>query len=78
MATELEQCEQHAMKLSIKEKALLIKRLIQGLDELDEQKLEKLWVEEAARRFNEFEAGNIKARPAKDVFCDARARLQEV
>ncbi len=70
MATELDQCEQYAMKLPLQERALLIKRLIQGLDELDEQKLE--------RRFNEFEAGNIKARPAKDVFRDARTRLQEL
>jgi hypothetical protein len=48
------------------------------LDELDEQKLEQLWVKEAARRFNEFEAGNIKARPVRDVFRDARTRLQEL
>ena len=78
MATELDQCEQHAMKLPLQERALLIKRLIQGLDELDEKKLEQLWVQEAARRFNKFEAGNIKARPSKDVFRDARTRLQEL
>jgi len=78
MTTELEQCEQYAMKLPMQERAILIKRLIEGLDVLDEQKLERLWVQEAARRFNEFEAGNIKARPEKDVFRDARTRLQEL
>jgi len=78
MATELEQCEQYAKKLPLQERAVLIRRLIEGLDELDEQNLEQLWVQEAARRFNEFKAGNIEARPAENVFRDARTRLQEI
>jgi hypothetical protein len=78
MATELEKCEQRAKNLPLKERALLIKYLIEGLDDLDEQNLERLWVQEAVRRFKEFKVGNIKARPAKEVFCDARARLQEL
>ena len=78
MATTLEQCEMNAKKLPLRERALLIRRLIEGLDELDEQNLEQLWLQEAARRFKEFKAGNIKARPAKDVFGDARTRLREL
>ena len=78
MATTLEQCEQNAKKLPLQERALLIKYLIEGLDDLDEQNLEQLWLQEAARRFKEFEAGNIKARPAEEVFRDARARLKEL
>ena len=46
--------------------------------DLDEQNLERLWVQEAARRFREFEAGNIESRPAKEVFSDVRVRLQEL
>ena len=78
MATELEKCEQRAKNLPLKERALLIKHLIEGLDDLDEQNLERLWVQEAARRFREFEARNIEARPAKEVFSDVRVRLQEL
>ena len=78
MATELEKCEQRAKNLPLKERALLIKHLIEGLDDLDEQNLERLWVQEATRRFKEFEAGNIEARPAKEVFSDVRVRLQEL
>ena len=78
MATTLEQCEQKAKKLPLQERALLIRRLIEGLDELDERNLEQLWVQEAARRSKEFEAGNIKARPAKEVFADARGKLKEL
>ena len=77
MPTELEKCEQQAKHLPLQERALLIKRLIEGLDELDEQDLERLWLQEASRRFQEFKAGNIKARSSADVFRDARARLQD-
>jgi len=78
MATELEQCEEYAKKLPLQERALLIKRLIEGLDELDEQNLERLWVQEAARRFKEFKAGNIKAQSAENVFRNVRTKLQDL
>ncbi len=78
MAIELEQCEEYAKKLPLQKRALLIKRLIEGLDELDEQNLERLWIQEAARRLKEFKAGNIKARSAENVFCDARTKLQDL
>ena len=67
MSTELEKCEQQAKDLPLQERALLIKHLIEGLDELDEQDLERLWVQEASKRFQEFKAGNIKARSSNDV-----------
>ncbi len=76
MPTKLEQCEQQAKKLPLQDRAALIKRLIEGLDELEEQDLERLWVNEASRRFQEFKAGNIQARSSEDVFREARVRLQ--
>lgn len=76
MPTELEKCQQQAKKLPLKERAMLIKALINDLDKLDEKDLEKLWIKEASRRFQEFKAGNIKARPASDVFYNVRTNLQ--
>ena len=76
MPTDLEKCEQLAKHLPLQERALLIKRLIEGLDELDEHDLELLWFKEASRRFKEYKAGDIKVRPAVDVFHDARTKLQ--
>jgi len=74
----LKKCELQAKHLPLQERAQLIKHLIEGLDELDEQDLELLWIQEAARRFQRFKDGDIKARPSKDVFRDARTRLQEL
>jgi len=72
MPTTLEKCQQQAKNFSIKDRAVLIKALI------DEANLEKLWIKEAFRRFQEFKAGNIKARPGTDVLHDARKKLKEL
>lgn len=78
MSTELEKCEQHAKHLPLQDRALLIRRLIEGLDNIDEQQLEQLWIQEASRRVQRFKTGEIKARSSEDVFRDARKRLQEM
>jgi len=78
MPTALEKCQQQAKKLPLKERAMLIKSLIDEFDELDEKDLEQLWIKEASRRFQSFKSGNIKAKPAEDVFNDARAKLKEI
>ncbi len=78
MATELEKCEQQARKLPLQDRAILIRRLIEGLDELEERDLEQLWIEEAVRRLELYRQGKIGSRPAPEVFADARDRLREM
>jgi len=78
MPTTLEKCQQQAKSLSIKDRSILIKVLIDDLDDLDEENLEQLWIKEASRRFQEFKAGNIKARSGTDVLHDARTKLKEL
>ncbi|MEA3363329.1 MAG: addiction module protein [Thermodesulfobacteriota bacterium] len=78
MSTALIKCEQQANAMTLEERALLIKHLIEGLDELDEQCLQGLWVQEAIRRFQEFSDGKIKARSSSDVFRDVRKKVQAI
>jgi len=78
MITDLEKCEQQAKRLPLQERAVLIRRLIEGLDELDELELERLWLEEASRRFQEYKAGNIAARSGTEVFCAVREKLKDI
>jgi Putative addiction module component len=49
MPTALEKCQQQAKHLPLKERAMLIKSLIDELDELDEKDLEQLWIKEAGK-----------------------------
>ena len=78
MSSVLEKCTQEAKKLSLQERAMLIKNLIESLDDLDEFNLEQLWCKEASRRLQEFRSGNIEARPGEYVFHDARKKLQQI
>ena len=47
MSAQLEQCEQQVKNLSVEERGQLIQSLIEGLDDIDEQSLEALWIQEA-------------------------------
>lgn len=78
MSAQLEQCEQQVKNLSVEERGQLIQSLIEGLDDIDEQSLEALWIQEASRRLNAYRSGRIESRPSADVFSDARARLKEM
>ena len=76
MLTELKKCEQQAKKMSLQERALLIRHLIEGLDNIDEQDLQHLWMQEASSRFQEFKGGKITARPSSEVFRDVRNKIK--
>ena len=71
MSPDLEKCEAQALKLPPKERAILAEHLIASLDSLDDAENERLWLEEADRRYQEYKKGNISARPAEEVLRDA-------
>jgi putative addiction module component (TIGR02574 family) len=64
-----------ALKLELKERAKLAHVLLQSLDELSEKENERLWAEEAMRRYEELESGKSEEIPAEEVMRDAYARL---
>ena len=78
MSAQFEKCEQQAKNLSLQERAQLIKSLIEGLDNVDEQDLEALWMQEASRRLKAYKSGHMESRPSADVFSNARVRLKEI
>ena len=78
MSTALDECERHAKGLALSERALLIERLIDSLDDLDGQECEDLWIAEAERRYAGYKEGEISARPAGDVFRDAQSQLKSL
>ncbi len=70
-----DELKSEALKLDSEDRARLAKDLLLSLDELSEAEVETLWLEEAIRRNEEAEAGQVSLRSAEDVFRDARARL---
>jgi len=62
-------------KLSLEERAALAKRIVESLDELSESEVEALWVQEAERRLDELEQGQVTEVSAEQVLRQARAAI---
>ena len=75
MSNRLEEIEKQAASLTLQEKSALIEHLVSNLDELDEQECERLWLEEATRRYREYKAGKMPYRSAAEAFQSVRDKL---
>jgi putative addiction module component (TIGR02574 family) len=77
MAQSLADIEDDALKLSEEDRARLAVRLLASLEEEVEspEEIEKLWLAEAERRFQELRDGVVQGVPARDVFVQLRAKL---
>jgi len=71
MALKLKEIEKTALRLSSHERAQLAEHLIHSLDEEEDPEAEKLWIEEAERRYREYKEGKVKGKPAELVFNEA-------
>ena len=72
---DLAALETEALKLNPRSRARLAEKLLQSLEILSDAENEQLWAEEALRRHEELETDTAVARPAEEVFREARARL---
>jgi len=75
MLSNMQEIEEKAFKLSSHERALLADHLIRSLKE-EVPDAERLWIEEAERRYSEYKKGTIKARSADIVFKEAYLELE--
>ncbi len=62
-------------KLSLEERAALAKRIVESLDELSDSEIEALWIQEAERRLDELEQGQVTEVSAEQVLRQARAAI---
>lgn len=67
----IKEIEEKALKLPSNEQALLAERLINSLEDKEDTEAERLWVEEAERRYRKYKEGKVKASPAVEVFIEA-------
>jgi putative addiction module component (TIGR02574 family) len=76
MAHSLPEIEQDALRLSAQDRARLAVRLLSSLEESTEspEDIEKLWIAEAERRFQELRDGLVQGIPAREVFAELRTK----
>ena len=74
MPLSLPEIEKNALQLSAEDRARLAVRLLSSLEETTEspEEIEKLWIAEAERRFQELRDGVVPGIPAREVFAELR------
>jgi hypothetical protein len=70
----IDELTKQAMRLTPEARAHLARELLGSLDSLSESEVEKLWLEVAAHRDAELNAGSARTIPAGDVIARARER----
>lgn len=76
MAQTLEDLEAAVLDLPEEGRARLAKTLLLSLDETSESSTEQIWIEEAERRYQEIQRGEVEVQDSDEVFREARARLR--
>ena len=75
MLKNLEDIEKATMQLDLEERASLAGKLLLSLDEPSATEVERLWLEEAERRLEDFRSGKVQSIPAEEVFRRAIAEI---
>jgi hypothetical protein len=67
------------LSLGRQEQALIAERIVGGLVESPEEKIEHeaAWRAEVRHRMQEIDTGNVKMREMSDVISEARARIRK-
>jgi putative addiction module component (TIGR02574 family) len=74
MARELKDIAAEALELPLTARAELATQLLDSLEDLSDEESDALWAEEAEQRLSAYQAGEIKAIPAEQVFASLRPR----
>ena len=76
MAHSLPEIEKDALRLPPEDRARLAVRLLSSLEGTPEspEEIEKLWIVEAERRFQELRDGVVQGVPAREVFAKLRTK----
>jgi putative addiction module component (TIGR02574 family) len=75
MPMAMQKIESEALNLDIHSRASLVGKLLLSLDELTVSEVERLWLDEAERRLDDYRAGKIQGIPGNEVFKRAIAEL---
>ena len=68
--------EKQALGLPAKDRARLVKDLLESLDELTPAEVKSLWLDEAELRAGQIDRGEVDLASAEEVAREARALLK--
>ncbi|MBY9006865.1 MAG: addiction module protein [Candidatus Lokiarchaeota archaeon] len=77
MTSDINEIGKKALGLSSRDRALLIRQLLESLEEGEEEdKAEELWIEETKLRYDLYKQGKTSERPANQVLKNAKSKLK--
>ncbi|MHA1526950.1 MAG: addiction module protein [Promethearchaeota archaeon] len=77
MTSNINEIGKKALELSAHDRALLIRQLLESLEDGDEEEnAEELWIDEAKRRYTQYKQGKTSEKPANEVLENAKANLK--
>lgn len=76
MPKSVAELEREANHLPLQDRALLAHHLIASLDPGEEVDAEAVWLDEAERRYQAYRQGQLAAKPAEQVFREAKSKLR--
>lgn len=76
MSSQFDELTKRIRALPDRERVELVRVLIDDLDPGKDPDVEKLWLEEAERRYAQYLRGEVDAIPGDEVMAEARKRLK--
>jgi hypothetical protein len=77
MSRKFDDLMKHIRALPTEGKAAILRELIDDLDPARDPDIERLWMEEAERRYAQYRRGEIEAISGDEAMARARKRLAE-
>jgi len=75
MLKNIEAISEATMQLDLEDRARLACKLLLNLDEPSPSELERVWLDEAEHRLDDFRSGRTQGIPAENVFRRAVSEL---
>jgi len=75
MSMTMKKIESEALNMDMHSRANLVGKLLLSLDEPSTSEVERLWLDEAERRLDNYRNGKVQAIPGNDVFKRALNEL---
>ncbi len=77
MGMTLDQIRAAARELSAEDREILLYDLASDVSPVEQERIERLWIEEIHRREQLRKDGLLQSRPVEDALADLEARLNE-
>jgi len=75
MPMAMQKIESEVLNLDIHSRAHLVGKLLLSLDEPSVSEIERLWLDEAERRLDDYRTGKVQGIPGNEVFKRAISEL---